>query len=156
MESKKISNAEKKIANLEKKLAQRDRELEIEASLERVRAVSMAMHKSEELVQVVKLIDKEIAGLGITVDNSNIITDISDPGQGVNNWIAIKGQNYLEKFHVPYLDHPVTTKVYHAIKRGVNYYCDKYSKSEKNKYFRLLFKYSDFRKSPKEKATICL
>ncbi len=78
----------------------------------------MAMHKSEELVQVVKLIDKEIAGLGIKVDNSNIITDISDPGQGINNWIAIKGQNYLEKFHIPYLDHPVTTKFYHAIKKG--------------------------------------
>ncbi len=127
------------------------REAQIEAALERIRAQSMAMHKSEELVQVVKLIDKEIAGLGIMVDNSNIITDISEPGQGVNNWIAIKGQNYLEKFHIPYLEHPVTTKFYHAIKKGVNYYSDKYSKSDKDKYFKLLFKYSDFRKAPKKR-----
>ncbi len=127
------------------------REAQIEAALERIRAQSMAMHKSEELVQVVKLIDKEIAGLGIMVDNSNIITDISEPGQGVNNWIAIKGQNYLEKFHIPYLEHPVTTKFYHAIKKGVNYYCDKYSKSDKDKYFKLLFKYSDFRRAPKKR-----
>ncbi len=127
------------------------REAQIESALERVRAQSMAMHKSEELVQVVKLIDKEIAGLGIKVDNSNIITDISDPGHGINNWIAIKGQNYLEKFHIPYLEHPVTTKFYHAIKKGVNYYSDKYSKSDKDKYFKLLFKYSDFRRAPKKR-----
>ncbi len=142
--------AYRRFRDLQKAEAQA-REAQIEAALERIRAQSMAMHKSEELVQVVKLIDKEIAGLGIMVDNSNIITDISDPGHGINNWIATKGQNYLEKFHIPYLEHPVTTKFYHAIKKGVNYYSDKYSKSDKDKYFKLLFKYSDFRRAPKKR-----
>lgn len=132
------------------------REAQIETALERVRAVSMAMHKSDELVQVVKLLDKEIAGLGIVLDTSNIITDFSDSEKGLNICFARQGQNSLEKYHVPYLNHSVTTKFYQAINNGVNYYSDKYSKSQKDKYFRLSFQYSEFRKFPKESQEFLL
>ncbi|HRX92605.1 MAG TPA: nuclear transport factor 2 family protein, partial [Chitinophagaceae bacterium] len=141
--------AYKRYIDIEKAEAQA-REAQIEAALERLRAASMAMHKSDELVQVVQLLDKEVAGLGIKVDTSNIITDFSAPDEGLNIRFARQGQLYLEKYFIPYLDHPVTIKFYQAIQKGVHYYSDSYSKTEKNKYFKLAFKDSELGKIPKE------
>jgi serine phosphatase RsbU (regulator of sigma subunit) len=127
------------------------REAQIEAALERVRARSMGMHKTEELVEVVRLLDKEIIGLGVEVNGSQIVTNFANPEDGLNDWFAKEGQDYLEKFHIPYLEHPLTKRMYNALHKGVDFYTENYSKAEKNKYFRLLFKYSDFRKTPKER-----
>jgi len=127
------------------------REAQIEAALERVRSRSMGIHKSEELIEVVRLLDKEINRLGVEVNGSQIVTDFANPEAGVNDWFALEGQNYLEKFHIPYLEHPLTKKIYNSLHDGVGFYTENYSKVEKNKYFRLLFKYSDFRKEPKER-----
>ena len=132
-------------------LLKQNRELEIEAALERVRARSMGMYKSEELVEVVRLLDKEIKGLGIDLNGSQIVTDFANPEDGVNDWFALEGQDYLEKFHIPYLEHTLTKRLYNALHKGVDFYTENYSKAEKNKYFRLLFKYSDFRNTPKER-----
>ena len=52
---------DEKTADLERK----NRELEIESALERVRAKSMAMHKSEELRDAATLLYKELRNLGI-------------------------------------------------------------------------------------------
>ena len=125
------------------------REAQIEASLERVRSCSMAMHKSNELVAVVDQLNKEIQELGIQVDYTGIITDFADPQKGSINWI--KSQKHLEKLFVPYIDHPVTKGFYDAIKTGLDYYVITLSKEEKDKYFRLIYEYSDFRKLPEER-----
>jgi hypothetical protein len=45
-----------KVAELEKQLAQSNRELEIEAALERVRARAMGMHNSNELSDVLSVL----------------------------------------------------------------------------------------------------
>ncbi len=127
------------------------REAQIEAALERLRARSIGMHKSDELIQVVRILDKAISGLGIEASGTQIITDFANPEDGLNDWYAREGQAYLEKFHVPYLEHPLTKKLYNALQNGVDFYTENYSKTEKNKYFRLLFKYSDFRKTSKER-----
>ncbi|MEO6288635.1 MAG: hypothetical protein ABIO76_01870, partial [Ginsengibacter sp.] len=55
------------------------REAKIEAALERVRARSMGMHKSEELVAVVRILDREIIGLGVEVNGTQIVTDFANP-----------------------------------------------------------------------------
>ncbi|MBK5272423.1 MAG: hypothetical protein JJE22_15565, partial [Bacteroidia bacterium] len=134
------------------------REAQIEAALERVRSRSMAMHKSEELIEVVWLMDSEIAGLGITLDNTSINTDFSFEEDGFNVWIAARGKSYLEKFHIPYSNRHdrVSENLYEAIEEGLDYYTDKYSKAEKNKYFKWLFKHSDFRKLPEERKQFVL
>lgn len=133
------------------KAEEQGREAKIEAALERVRSRSMGIHKSEELVEVVRLLDKETNRLGVEVNGSQILTDFANPEEGVNDWFAVEGQDYLEKFHIPYLEHPLTKKIYNSLHDGVGFYTENYSKVEKNKYFRLLFKYSDFRKEPKER-----
>ncbi len=127
------------------------REAQIEAALERVRSRSMAMHKSEELVEVVRILDKEIIGLRVEVSGTQIVTDFANPEDGVNDWYAREGQDDLEKFHIPYLEHPITNRLINALNKNVDFYTENYSKAEKNKYFRLLFKYSDFAKFSKER-----
>ncbi|MBX9780398.1 MAG: hypothetical protein K2X26_08635, partial [Chitinophagaceae bacterium] len=133
------------------------REAKIEAALERVRAASMAMHKSEELAEVILSIDKEISTLNINIDNSSIITDFHDLKTGLNNWIAVKGRKFLQKFYIPYSnDHPLIKRMKRAIKKGEHYYVEQYSKSEKNTYFNWLFKYSDFRNLPDDRKEYVL
>ncbi len=132
-------------------LNSKNRELEIEAALERVRARAMAMHKSEELVQVVQTLDKEILGLGIEVEGTQIMTDFADPEKGVNAWLAVEGRDYLGKLYIPYIEHSLTKNLYDASAKGVDFYSESYSKDEKNEYIKLLIKYSDFRTTPKER-----
>ena len=133
------------------------REAKIEAALERVRAASMAMHKSEELAEVILSIDKEISTLNINIDNSSIITDFRDLKTGLNNWIAVKGRKFLQKFYIPYSnDHLLTKRMKRAIKTGEHFYVEQYSKSEKNTYFKWLFKYSDFRNLPDDRKEYVL
>ncbi|WP_416377670.1 nuclear transport factor 2 family protein, partial [Algoriphagus persicinus] len=127
------------------------REAQIEVALEKVRSASMAMHKSEELVQVVRILDKQILGLGIEVEGTQIITDFADPEKGINDWLAVKGQDYLKKFHVPFIKHPNFKKLWTAVQKGTEFYTESYSKTEKNEFFKVLFENSDFSAIPKER-----
>ncbi|WP_167611371.1 ATP-binding protein [Maribellus sediminis] len=139
------------------KAEEQAREAQIEAALERLRARSMGMHHSRELIEVVRLLEKEVRGLGIQfVAGTQIITDFSDPKKGVIDWIAVEGRDYLEKFHIPYLDHPIMDNAFQAVQDGKNFYKEKYSKTEKNRFFRLLFKYSDFKRTPVERQKFIL
>src|SRR6056297_1047237 len=125
-------------------------EAQIEAALERIRSRAMGMQKANELIKVIKQIDKEIIELGINVDVSNIFTDYTeDPKTGINVWFedsALEEVTYLEKLHVPYLDNPITENLYDAINKTSDVLLETYSKSEKNSYFKLLFKESDLEK----------
>ncbi len=127
------------------------REAQIEAALERVRASSMAMHKSEELVEVVRTLDKELNGLGIEINGTQIITDFSNWKEGLNSWYALEGQAYLEKFHVPHTDLPLLSRFVKATQKGLTFYTEKITKSEKDKFFKWIYRYSDFRKLPNDR-----
>ncbi|WP_304622106.1 nuclear transport factor 2 family protein, partial [Rhodohalobacter sulfatireducens] len=138
-------------------LEHKNRELEIEAALERVRARSMAMHKSEELVEVVRQLKKEIMELGIDIDVTQIVIDFTDdPHDGLNDWVSVEGQRYLQKFHIPFIDHPITTKFYETLENDLGSFTVKYSKPEKNAYFKLLFEHSDFKDIPEERKNFIL
>ena len=65
-------NLQLKVAELEKQLAQSDRELEIEAALERVRARAMGMHNSNELSDVLSVLFEQYDILGISPVFSNL------------------------------------------------------------------------------------
>ncbi|MFC3879810.1 ATP-binding protein [Algoriphagus namhaensis] len=135
-----------------KKAEAQAREAQIEAALERIRSRSMGMQKSEDLAEVVRQTTMEIMELGIQVSNTQIGIDFtSDPNVGMNNWVSVEGQRYLKKFHIPYIDHPVTTKFYETLGNDLGFFTAKYSKSEKNAYFKLLFEHSDFKETPEER-----
>ena len=131
------------------------KEAKIEAALERIRASTMAMHKSYELAGVVKRINRELLNLNIHLDNTQILTDITnDPQKGFNNWIAVDGMDYLHKFHFPYLNHAITHRVYKNREKQIAFYSEQVGEEEKNSYFKLVFKYSDLKTIPKERQKL--
>ncbi len=132
------------------------REAQIEAALERVRSRSMGMQKSDELAQVVHVMDVEIARLGIQVDSTTINTDFLNKGNGFNLWLARKGQQILEKFYVPEGENKIHEKIRSAIENGIDYYSDSLSKAEKDEYYQWLFTFSDFKHLPEERKQFVL
>jgi len=67
-----------------KELEEKNRELKIEASLERVRAVAMGMQKSDELKEVVKTLSSEIGNLDVIFTRTFIV--IYDPQSLASTW----------------------------------------------------------------------
>ena len=140
-----------------KKAEEQAREAKIEAALERVRARSMGMHKSDDLIDVVREIGKGIHELGIQLHYSQIYTDYTyDLKTGLNIWVDVEGRDYLEKFHLPYIDHSITLNYYNALNEGLDYFSDRFSKAGKDSYFKLLFKYSDLKRIPKKRKELIL
>ena len=72
-----------------KELEEKNRELEIEAALERVRARTMAMRKSEELADASSLLDEQIRGLGIETWGSAFHI-YADNAEGDYEWFSSK------------------------------------------------------------------
>jgi len=100
-----------RIAELEKKLTAQDRELGIEAALERVRARAMAMLKSDELKELTATVSNELGKLDIVLNRCFIIT--FDPASNDSTWwmanpeIPSETAGLLVKYHEhpPYLAH---------------------------------------------------
>ncbi len=133
------------------------REAQIEAALERVRAQSMGMHESDGLTEVVREIGKGIHELGIDTHNSQIFTNYTDdPIDGLNIWVDVEGQNYLEKFHIPYIDHLATQYLYEALNEGRNFFGDQFSRSDKDSYFKLVLNHSDLKRIPEKRKELIL
>lgn len=132
------------------------REAQIEAALERIRAASMAMHNSNELIKVVRLMDRAIRELEVDINGIQIVTDFSDIKKGMNVWLAVEGVDYLKKFHNPYIDHPTHHKFRQALKDDQHFFTEKYSRIDKNRFLRFLYKHSDFKNISKERKEFTL
>src|SRR5678816_1183148 len=63
-------------------LENNNRELEIESALERVRAVAMGMSKAEDMLDICRIISKELENLSIN-EIRNIQTAIIDEAKGI-------------------------------------------------------------------------
>ena len=82
------------------------REAQIEAALERVRSRSMAMHKSDELLEVVASVFQQMQLLGFNLNLCNIVL-FDSKTLGADYWVSGSKQAVLpESYHGPYADHP--------------------------------------------------
>ncbi|MBL7854676.1 MAG: nuclear transport factor 2 family protein [Cyclobacteriaceae bacterium] len=72
-------------------LEHKNRELAIEAAMEKVRARSLAMQKPEELVEVAEVLRKEIGALGVEELETSSIYIINEITGTTECWYAIKG-----------------------------------------------------------------
>jgi signal transduction histidine kinase len=118
--------------------ANRAREAEIELALERVRARSMAMHKSSEIMEVVYLIADRLKDLKVESDATSIIILHDD---AYEYWNANNQQTYansqLQKIDKTF-DGAVNQDFIKYSKR-VTDFSRNYSKQEKNKHWKWLF-----------------
>ncbi len=78
---------EQKISELEKELARKNRELEIETSLERVRTIVLEMKKQDDLMDVAKALLKELNQLGFTGIRNTQIDILDDEKKTYLNYL---------------------------------------------------------------------
>ncbi|QMU28335.1 nuclear transport factor 2 family protein [Adhaeribacter radiodurans] len=126
-----------KTADLEHK----NRQLEIEAALERVRAKMMAMHKSEELKEVIQLILDQLCGLQFNIDSASFVVDFRK-SLDLRVWVAAPGQQYASLINLPYIDHPIFKRLVEAQEKEEHFYALTCTTEEKNRFFDHFFKYA--------------
>jgi predicted TIM-barrel fold metal-dependent hydrolase len=76
------------------------REAQIEASLERVRARSMAMHNSEELLDVAKQLYQELEDLGVPQYMTGFV-EVDKINQKQKVWVTAPNGQRMESFFLP-------------------------------------------------------
>ena len=98
------------------------REAQIEASLERIRASSLAMHRSDELLNVISVIAKQFEKLGVYYNHASF---------GQNNdleeykfWTAIQGMKEPIMVDVPPIKHPMIDRLKNARKNKLSFISD--------------------------------
>ncbi|MBT8219381.1 MAG: hypothetical protein KJP00_06140 [Bacteroidia bacterium] len=117
------------------------REAQIEAALERVRATSMAMHKSKDLHQVINVVYHQLEGLGLTLHSTQIADNINDK-HNIHLWLANNVQAYAEQVHVPITRHVFFTRLISAIKNGESFFTLLLSKRQKDDFTSHVFENS--------------
>lgn len=118
--------------------AARAREAQIELALERVRARSLAMHKSEELKEVIKVVLEQFVHLHINAEHAGFYIDYKTHDD-MHIWLADPN---LEPFYavIPYFDTPTWNSFLEAKAKGTTLHTDLLDFKEKNKFYKKLFK----------------
>jgi signal transduction histidine kinase len=114
------------------------REAQIEAALERVRSRSMAMHKSEELKDVIQVVYDQFVNLSIHTEHTGFIIDYNE-NDDMHIWLADKNEVATEVI-IPYFDCAHWNSFNEAKKNGKNFFANHLTFKEKNKFYKNLFK----------------
>ncbi|CAN5454904.1 hypothetical protein BH10BAC2_BH10BAC2_25360 [soil metagenome] len=131
------------------------REAQIETALEKVRSRSLAMHKTDELQEVVTVVLERMTDLNIELDTINIGIFKEDIKEATL-WTAAPGQKYAVPFHIPFIDQPFQTDIFTAKKNGLDLITKTYSYKEKNSYFKYAFEHTDFKNVPEAKKKLIM
>jgi signal transduction histidine kinase len=121
------------------KAEEQARESQIEAALERVRSRSMAMRKSDELSEVIKIVYDQFVHLNIQIDHAGFVVDYKPKGDW-HFWIADK-QDIPSKISTPYFDSVWGIAFNEAIEKGVDFFTTYLNFEEKNKFYQQLLSY---------------
>jgi signal transduction histidine kinase len=119
-------------------LEHNNRELEIEAAVERVRSRSMAMHKSVELKEVIQVVYDQFIQLNINVEHTGFIVDYKER-EDMHIWLA---DQYASPFEIsiPYFDSPHWNSFLAAKQKGEQFFSNLLPFEVKNKFYQDLFK----------------
>jgi signal transduction histidine kinase len=114
------------------------REAQIEAALERVRSRSMAMHKSDELKEVIRLVLQQFVHLNINAEHAGFYIDYK-AHDDMHIWLADPN---IEPFYavIPYFDTPTWNSFLEAKAKGITLHTDLLDFKTKNKFYKSLFK----------------
>jgi len=124
------------------------REARIELALERVRARTMAMQKSDELREAVLVLYEQLQQLNFEAHACNIIIFNKETGD-MQFWVSGFSQDiYPESYHIPRLNHPYHEDQLTAWREGEKYVLYEYSGQEKLDFDKIFFTQTDFRNVP--------
>ena len=124
-------------------------EAEVQLALERVRARSLAMHQTNELMEVVNEVAQQLMKMKIDIDGGIFIV-INEEVQkdALPIWGAAGAANYVEKVIVPYLGTPIFTRLVNAILEQDSFLKERYSRNEKDQFLNNLFKHAPWKQLP--------
>ena len=131
------------------------REAQIEASLERVRSRTMAMHQASELQEVIHTVHNELIHLNISIDGGSFVVINKDVKSFLCCWGSGGTANTSTEILVPDFNMPFCTNLINGIKKGPGFFTEEFSQKEKKQYFTKLFKHkpwSDISASEKKET----
>jgi signal transduction histidine kinase len=142
--------AYKRFEDLKKAEAQ-TREALIEAALEKVRSRSLAMHKPEELQEVVAVVAEKLQELGVIYDAGGVILCTYFPdNKNVVHWIAVDDFSTSGRYFVPYFDNPIFSEAWDSKIRGDAFFSKEFPVEAKNDFFKHAFEHSDYKHMPED------
>lgn len=115
------------------------REAQIELALERVRARTMGMQKSEELKEVIRVVYEQFVNLKINVDHAGFVVDYKPKGDW-HFWIADE-QDIPSKITHPYFESVWANQFNEAKENGADFFATNLDFEEKNKFYNELLSY---------------
>jgi len=115
------------------------KEAQIELALERVRARTMAMQKSEDLKEVIQLVYEQFIHLNINVGHAGFVVDYM-PKSDWHFWIADQREIPAKITH-PYFDSVWAHQFNEAKEKGIDFFATHLNFEEKNKFYQDMFKY---------------
>ncbi|MGB7787120.1 MAG: ATP-binding protein [Salinimicrobium sp.] len=133
-----------------KELVSKNRELEIEAALERVRSQSMAMRHTSDLQEVVNTLAHQLLRINIDINGGVFIVVNEKVGKDIEIWGCGGAANYVEKAVIPYLNKPIYFHSVSSIKKDVDFLVEVYTREEKIEFFEHLFKYPPWKFTPEK------
>ena len=133
-----FNQAYTRFLDLQKAEAQ-TRESEIELALERVRARTMAMRKSEELKEVIQEVYDQFIQLKINIEHTGFILDYKER-EDMLIWLADKHGVPSPQIRIPYFDSPHWNSFVEAKKKDIHFFTNQLDFKAKNKFYRQLFK----------------
>ena len=129
------------------KAEEQAKEAQIEAALEKVRSRSLAMHKSEELQEVVLEVHEKFRELDISMESRvAVIVVFDEDSKNYNQWIA--SADFSDMYiSTPYFKHRILDDFWKAKQEGLKFYSRDYSEDEKNSYFKSFFEISNYNRT---------
>ena len=130
------------------------REAQIEASLEKVRSRSLAMHKSTELKEVISVVLQKLQQLGVAMEGRSAIIVVLEEGvKEFTQFVASLEHSSVISQHTPYFDTPILNDFWDARVKDEKFYTKSYSVIEKNELFNFSFEQTELRHLPEKEKT---
>lgn len=146
-----MQSYEQKIAELEEELKAKDREITIEAALERVRAISISIQNTSELQKVVHAVAQELHNMEMDVTGVFLAINNNEIDKKFTFWgSAGVAEKYVKKATIPFLNRPIYTTLAEAATKDAGFFTEEYCKEEKIEFFKHLFKYPPYNSSSPE------
>ncbi|MCY7351233.1 MAG: hypothetical protein LH606_11290, partial [Cytophagaceae bacterium] len=134
---------ERQVSERTADLNYKNRELEIEAALERVRSRAMAMQKSDELQQAAVLLFQQVQALGIPAWSCGY--NIWEKEEKVcTGWMSSEGA-VQPPFRIPLTESPTFIRFYESRQKGESFYVESIGGEALEAHYRYMFSLPDFR-----------
>jgi len=139
---------ERQVTERTAEISEKNRELLVEASLDRVRARALSMQQSKEVMDVADTLYEELQNLDFKYGASTIMI-MHDESSSMEHWVAgFDHLKYPESYHVNYFKNPCYDAQLDAWRNGQKYLVYTLAGDEKKAYDEQMFEHNDYQKFP--------